>query len=49
MLYKEEETMKEKNSFKITMDVIEECLKECLDNPNKKDKRKEKTSFVSDR
>lgn len=41
--------MKEKNIFKIPMDVIEECLKECLDNPKKKENRNEKTSSVSDR
>jgi hypothetical protein len=40
--------MKNKNSFKISMDVIEECLKECLDSC-KKDSKKEKTSSVSRR
>lgn len=41
--------MKKKNNFKIPMEVIEECLKECLDNPKKKESIKEKTSYVSSR
>ena len=41
--------MKDDNIFKIPMDVIEECLKECLDNPNNKENKKEKTSFVSNK
>lgn len=40
--------MNKNKGFQIPMDVIEECLKECLDNSNN-DNRKEKTSSVSSR
>lgn len=40
--------MKGKKNFQIPMDVIEECLKECLDD-SRKEKVKDKTTYVSDR
>ena len=40
--------MRENKGFQIPMDVIEECLKECLEN-SKKDSGKQKTSPVSKR
>lgn len=40
--------MNKNKGFQIPMDVIEECLKECLDNINN-ESGKEKTSSVSNR
>lgn len=40
--------MKDNKKFKITMDVIEECLEECLENENIY-KNKKKPNSVSNR
>lgn len=39
--------MKELKKFQISIDVIEECLKECLDNCNSKKKEETKSSISS--
>ncbi|PRR82050.1 hypothetical protein [Clostridium luticellarii] len=40
--------MKDRNEFKITMDIIEECLKECLENENCHGE-KDKPRYISSR
>ncbi|CAB1251122.1 hypothetical protein ACFHWD_02975 [Clostridium sp. MT-14] len=40
--------MKENNEFKVTTDIIEECLRECLENEDEHEK-KDKPHHVSSR